>query len=414
MAQQTRRLVAAAAITAATAIALAPMSAAGAISVHRPAVTAASGATVWGWGEDGTGQLGRRLAAGFSSVPVRAALPRGTRITSVRAGCFHTIALTASGQVMTWGSNSDGQLGRGKRGAVSATPGKVTFPPGTGKITAVRAGCGFSLALSASGQVLAWGDNSDGQIGIADSGGFTPAPAEVRMPPGAIVKAISAGSEYSLALTTTGRVLAWGNNLMGQLGTGATSAPVATPVPVTVLPPGTTVTAVAAGWTTSEVITRSGRVLGWGDGGSGQLGNGDTMESLTPVAAKLPAGTRVTGLFAGCFSTVALTAAGKVLAWGDNSRGQLGDNSTRPSSIPVAARLPAGTRVTAISAGCQHVLARTASGRVLAWGNNSEGEVGDGTSALFRRLPQRVKLPAGVTVFAVASGSRAEFSLAIG
>jgi alpha-tubulin suppressor-like RCC1 family protein len=99
-------------------------------------------------------------------------------------------------------------------------------------------------------------------------------------------------------------------------------------------------------------------VLGWGSGASGQLGNGSTTSSLAPV----PARTRVTGLFAGCFSTVALTAAGKVLAWGDNG----------------------------------------------------EGAAGDGTSVLFRRLPQRVKLPAGVTVFAVSSGSRAEFSLAIG
>jgi alpha-tubulin suppressor-like RCC1 family protein len=408
-----RRLAAtAAAVASVIAIALAPMPAASATAVHHPAATTVSGATVWGWGEDGTGQLGRSLAAGFSTVPVRARLPHGTRITSVRAGCFHTVALTASGQVLTWGSNSNGQLGRGKPGGVSATPAKVSFPPGTGRITAVRAGCAFSLALTADGDVLAWGDNFDGQIGIGTAGGFTPAPAVVRIPPGTTVKAISAGSEYSLALTTTGQVLAWGNNLMGQLGTRDTTSEPA-PVPA-ILPPHTVVTAVAAGWTTSQVITRSGRVLGWGDGGSGQLGDGSTMGSLTPVPAMLPPGTRVTGLFAGCFSTVALTAAGKVLAWGNNSKGQLGNNSTKSSSRPVQARLPAGTRVTAISAGCQHVLARTASGRVLAWGSNGEGTVGDGTSAPFRRLPQRVKLPPGVTVFAVASGSRAVFSLAIG
>jgi alpha-tubulin suppressor-like RCC1 family protein len=406
-----RRLAAGATALCAAAVAAAPLSAAQA--ARRPAAAPASGATIWGWGQDATGQLGRPVAHGVTNVPVKASLPRGTRITSVRAGCFHAVALTAAGQVLTWGLNVNGQLGRTISGDASATPAKVTLPPGTGKITAVRAGCAFTLALTSTGQVLAWGQNVNGQLGTGtlSPGGRTP--VKVRLPAGTTIKAISAGSDYSLALTTTGQVLAWGSNVMGQLGTGAVSGPVAAPVPAVVLPPGT-VTAVAAGWTTSHAITRSGGVLSWGDGAGGELGNATFLPSSAAVPARLPAGTRVTGLFAGCADTLALTAGGKVLAWGDNNRGQLGSNSTRGSGVPVTARLPAGTRVTAISAGCQHVLARTAAGRVLAWGDNAASAVGDGTTAPFRRLPARVKLPAGVTVFSVASGPMAQFSFAIG
>lgn len=405
-----RGLAASAAGVAAVALIVAPLPATAASPAHRAAAAATSGTTVWGWGGDGLGQLGRTVPRFETNVPVKARLPHGTRITSVRAGCFHTVALTAGGQVMTWGSNSNGQLGRGHVGGMNATPGKVTFPPGTGKITAVRAGCTFTLALTADGQVMAWGQNNLGQLGLGTTGGFSPAPATVRLPLGATVKAISAGSDYSLALTSSGDVLAWGNNVMGQLGNGGTGDAQPTPMPV-MLPPNTTVTALAAGWTTSRAVTSTGGVLAWG---SGDLGDGSSSDSTTPVAATLPPGTRVKSLFGGCEDTVALTTAGKVLAWGDNSFGQLGNNSTKESTLPVQARLPRGTRVTAIAAGCDAVLARTASGRVLAWGSNGNGQIGDGSNVRFRRLPTRVKLPSGVRVFAVASGPRAEFSLAIG
>jgi alpha-tubulin suppressor-like RCC1 family protein len=398
------------AAAAAMALAGAPVSAAGASPGPRAAAHAAGGTTIWGWGDGSAGELGRKLPAATTSIPVRARLPLGTRIASVRAGCLHTVALTVSGRVLTWGSNTFGQLGRKTAGVSSATPAKVTFPAGTGKIIAVRAGCEFTLALTSTGQVLAWGDNFFHQLGNGTDGQSS-APTPVSLPPGTKVTAITAGSAYSLALTAAGEVLAWGDNSDGQLGTGDTTAQ---PGPVQVqLPPHVTATGIAAGFLTSHVITRSGGVLSWGDGGSGELGNGTASLSLAPVPAMLPQGTRVKGLFAGCDDTIALTTAGKVWAWGSNQFGQLGDNSTEDGLTPVQARLPRGTTVTAIGAGCEHVLARTASGRVLAWGFNGDGQIGDGTGARIRRLPVRVTLPGGVAASSVASGPNSDSSLAI-
>src|SRR5690348_376123 len=98
-----RGLAAGGAALAAAALAVAPLS--GAAAAPRPAATAASGTTVWGWGPNLAGELGRARPA-VAKTPIRASLPRGTRITSVRAGCFATLALTSTGKVLGWGDDS--------------------------------------------------------------------------------------------------------------------------------------------------------------------------------------------------------------------------------------------------------------------------------------------------------------------
>ena len=172
-------------------------------------------------------------------------------------------------------------------------------------------------------------------------------------------------------------------------------------------------TAVAAGDSHTLARTSKGKVLAWGLGSDGELGNGTTASSDTPVRAKLPEGTKVTSLFAGCAHTLALTTTGKVLAWGSDSAGQLGNGRTGGHrDTPVQARLPKGTTVAAISAGCDHSLARTAKGHVLAWGIGHNGELGNGRTAS-SDVPVRVKLPAGLTAIALGTGPDADFSFAV-
>src|SRR6185312_5998661 len=116
-------------------------------------------------------------------------LQPGVTITSVRGGCFHTLALTSAGQVLAWGANDSGELGDGTFTS-SPTPVRVTFPPGTGRITAVRAGCVHSLALTAGGRVLAWGGGLEGQLGDGASGTDSDrnAPVPVLLPTGTRIK----------------------------------------------------------------------------------------------------------------------------------------------------------------------------------------------------------------------------------
>ena len=376
---------------------------------HAPggAAAAAVSGTLRAWGLGGNGQLGNG-GTQTSTVPVKVKLPAGTKVTSVRAGCFHTLALTSTGQVLAWGSNASGELGDGTT-HFRATPVKVHIPAGT-TIKAIRAGCFHSLALTSTGQVLAWGLNANGELG---NGTTTDShiPVPVSLPTGTTVKAISAGEAHSLALTSTGQVLAWGFNAVGQLGNASTTDS-DTPVPVA-LPTGTKVAGVAAGGLHSLALTSTGQVMAWGFGLQGELGNGTSNNnSDTPVMVTLPPGTTVRQLSAGCEHTLALTSTGQVLAWGFNLDGELGNDSTQDSDVPVMAQLPQGTTATEVSAGCFHSLALTSTGQVLAWGRNDDGELGN-ASTVSSGVPVQVNLPAGVTPLATGAGPEANVSFAI-
>jgi alpha-tubulin suppressor-like RCC1 family protein len=407
-------LTAGAIAVAGLAAALAAPVAAGATPVagHAPAPgqpAAAISGTMLAWGANSEGQVGDGTTTSRSK-PARVRLPAGTRVTSARAGCGFTVALTRSGQILAWGFGRAGQLGNGKS-KNSSLPVHVRLPRGT-KVTAIRAGCNAGYALTSAGRVLAWGDNFFGQLGIGRLGGSRNVPVQVRLPKGTKATAISAGNGHGLALTATGRVYAWGSDAQGELGDGHTGGRKTAPVRVR-LPAGTVVTSVSAGEIHSMAMTRSGRVLAWGDNQAGELGNGHKGGVRnTPVQVRLPAGARVRGLFGGCLDSLALTAGGQVLAWGANDFGELGDGTTTDRSAPVPVQIPPGTKVTAVSAGCEHGLARTAEGGLLAWGDNTEGELGNGTTA-DSHLPVPVKVPNTDFPVAVASGPDAEHTLAI-
>jgi alpha-tubulin suppressor-like RCC1 family protein len=140
-----------------------------------------------------------------------------------------------------------------------------------------------------------------------------------------------------------------------------------------------------AGGEHSLALTSAGLVLAWGDNIAGELGDGTTTDRHVPVFAHLPQGAKVRGLFGGCFHTLALTTAGQVLAWGDNQWGQLGDGTTTERDLPARVAIQSGTTVTAISAGCDHNLAATSNGHVLAWGIANDGELGIGTQPPVRK-----------------------------
>jgi alpha-tubulin suppressor-like RCC1 family protein len=210
-----------------------------------------------------------------------------------------------------------------------------------------------------------------------------------------------AGADGTAAGTASRTVLAWGRNAFGALGDGTTTD---SDVPVRVhLPAGTTVTQVRAGCIHTLALTSAGHVLAWGANGDGQLGDGATTSSDVPVKVKIPRGTKVTSVRAGCVFSLALTSTGQVLAWGDNLDGQLGDGTTSNSDTPVRVRLPAGTRVTAISAGQDFGFARTSRGHVRAWGKGDGGQLGDGSTSN-SDTPVKVKLPTGARVKALAAG----------
>ena len=329
--------------------------------------------------------------------------------SSLRTGAPRKVASANDGptSVYTWGWNNVGQLGNGTA-ANSNTPVMVNLP--TGVIpTAVTAGSGHNLAIGSDGKLYAWGDNEGGELGNGSNSNST-TPLVVSLPSGVVPTAIAGGTDHSLAIGSDGKLYAWGWNVYGELGNGSNANSINIPVVVS-LPGGVTPTAIAAAGFHSMAIGSDGKLYAWGINNYGELGNGGISPSNIPVVANLPSGVVPTAIAAGYEYSMAIGNNGKLYAWGENDRGQLGNGSSITSGIPVVVSLPSGVVPTAVTAGDFHSLAIGSDGKLYAWGSNFYGQLGNDSSA-FSNTPVVVNLPGGVAPTAVTAGSG--HSLAIG
>src|SRR6202521_2199414 len=171
---------------------------------------AGSSGSPFAWGDNYYGELGNGTTTG-SSTPVAVSW-FGSPVTAVAGGRGHSLALNSLGQVLAWGANGAGQLGN--RHTTGTTPPQNSFFSVTA--TAVAAGDDHSLVLTSAGQVMAAGNNGIGQLGNGST--TSSSPVDVMLPNGTPIPKIAAEGGYSLALPSTGRVLAWGDNSYGQLG----------------------------------------------------------------------------------------------------------------------------------------------------------------------------------------------------
>ena len=398
-------------ILAVTVVALCPVFSAAAALAPR------SGA-VYAWGDDDAGQLGNGTISDPANhfdqdqrVPVAAHMPAGTSSVAVAGGLSDSYAVTTAGAMYAWGFNGDGEVGDGTRTATES-PVESDLPAGVAA-TAVAAGYKQALALTAGGGLYAWGSNSAGQAGL---GSTTPnsviTPSPVALPSGVQATAIATGADHDLAVSRAGVVYAWGLNADGQLGDGTTAN---SDVPVAVsLPGGARATAVAGGAAHSLALTAAGKVYAWGLNAEGQLGDGNVTSSDVPVFVKLPPGVVVTAIAAGDGSdkglgggySLALTSTGAIYAWGDNASGNLGDDSTTDSDLPVLVRVPDGVVPVSITAGGNRCHLLSSHAAVYDWGSTEDGRK-------VHLVPNRDQMPAGETPVAIGDGPDAEQYLAL-
>ncbi len=254
------------------------------------------------------------------------------------------------------GGNDAGQLGTAREGWRTVRLEPVALPP-TARVAAMSAAA-HNLVITTDRRLYAWGFNRYGQLGDGTRTWHT-TPVEIRLAPGVHPMAVSAGSIHSLAIGSDRRLYAWGANHDGGLGTGDTRDR-HRPTPIR-LPAGVYPVQVAALLGSSLAIGSDGRLYGWGYGYDGVLGDGDVTahQVQTPQPVRAPTGVRFTAVSGRLASAVALSADGLVYCWGNNSHGQLGDGTRMVRSAPTAVGLPGNRRLLAVTAGYYRVLVLT-------------------------------------------------------
>ena len=302
----------------------------------------------------------------------------GVLFDTVSLGNNHTCASTSGGFAYCWGNNSSGQLGNGT-GIKSAAPVLVASFP----LSSISAGGDHACAIGPGGAAACWGDNSSGELG---NGTTTTSLTPVPVSGGHSFTMVSAGAHHTCGLTSQGTAYCWGNNSFGQLGNGTyTSSAVPVPIPYPVanaswnqVSAGSTHT--CASLIVSAVPMPTISIYCWGDNSAGQFGDGTMKSSNVPVPTSLPATVAISpstvsaGTQYSCFFLAVFSSS----CAGNNSQGQLGNGTTTSSSLPVT--ISTQQHLSSISAGLDHACGVDGSGNAYCWGNNSLGQLGNGTN----------------------------------
>lgn len=296
----------------------------------------------------------------------------------ISAGSTHSLATGIAGEVITWGNNSFGQLG-GVTPEIDLIDGLKQFPESPNimvGILDVAAGVNHSLLLHKSGDVYAFGSNLQNQLGVVTENDTITFPVKIisAQDSGQLPINVEAGESHSVVLTDLGSVFVWGDNELGQLANPAITS-LQTPQVIDSL---SGIKSISAGKNFTLAITAEDTVIAWGDNQYGQVGNADLspkfeIQNILNLA-------NIMQISAGGGHALALRKDGTVFSWGDNQAKQLGRSLSDYVVNPGQVASPSGfgffDNATMVAAGGMHSLALLDNGTVVAWGDNSHGQLG--------------------------------------
>ncbi len=316
---------------------------------------------VWTWGKGTEGELGVGTTTGANTpVPV----PNLTNVKAIAAGSGHVLALRQDGTVWGWGDNTHLQTGQGY-GTVPA-PMQVA---GLANVIGLAAGVEHSLAYTSAGVLYSWGGNAHGELCNYNS-------VDMNTPSALIgiysESCLAAGDGDSFAVSDTpsaGSPWCWGTNTAGQLGKNATDLAQMVNMPTDFGQEGVFdgIARIVTHGHLAAAVDTNGTVAVWGQNPV----TGSAM--IQPFGLSMPA---ASDLAVGDSHLLTLTS-GNVMAWGDNTYGQLGTGDTTARNLPVTTSL--GATIVAVGAGGTHSLAIDTTGNVWTWGDNTYGQIGNGT-----------------------------------
>uniref|UniRef100_A0A061R4H9 Regulator of chromosome condensation n=1 Tax=Tetraselmis sp. GSL018 TaxID=582737 RepID=A0A061R4H9_9CHLO len=376
---------------------------------HSLAVTESG--ELFSWGSNDCGQLGSEIKGGnkYIGYPHRV---ESMKVGRIRAGAAVSAAFLESGRAFMWGCNNNGELSlndveRRTNPHAIPTPGGVAY-------TQLAPGASHVLAVNRNGDLFGWGRNDRGQLGLAYTTLSEMRPQLIASISSADVEAVATGGfayEYqahSLAVTSSGKVFTWGWNAFGQLGLGLLAAGSATPARLFDLEKPVSLHIIECGqYNTGAVVSKkqkSGLKM-WGPNFDGQLGY--RFNELGPVVSPNDVesliDTNIVELSLGYQHVLALDAEGTLHVWGGNRYGQLGTGDSRERNRPTVVRAFRGDRVVHVAAGQHCSFAVTEKGEVYAWGYNENFELGLGLG-VSRNSPQLVGTLSGKNVTRIVAG----------
>jgi len=354
------------------------------------------------WGRNNFGQTG----LGFTSTPTDANHPLAPKVLSQNPGFISvtydqntSVAMTAGGEVYTWGYNKYGQLGLGNAGSDVLNEEHQYNPAQVAGITdaiAVTRGYDQTLILHADGTVSAFGRNQYGQLG---DGTTIDRDVPTKVSGLANIIQIDAGGSFAIAVDADGRLWSWGQNSDGQLGLGTLdNDPHSTPTQVPLDDP---IEAVSLGKAHALALSRSGEVYGWGLNFSSQVGlyDRDNEDPEWPAdivsPKKLPWFNDAVAVWANGNQSFVERRDGKIYPWGQNMLGTLGlsvdDDVKQPESAVFGL-----ANITDLGNGALHTIALRQDNQVFSWGWSFHGSLGGGNSTIERwsyRVPVMLNLP---------------------
>jgi len=322
------------------------------------------GDTLWTWGSNGTGQLGDNTIT-TKCTPVTTSAG-GANWKQVAGGGSFTAAIKTDGTLWTWGINTNVQLGDNTT-TNRSTP-VTTFAGGT-NWKQVAVGSFHTAAIKTDGTLWTWGGNNVGRLGdntITDR--FTPV---TTFAGGTNWKQVTCGIDYTAAIKTDGTLWTWGGNTSLQLGVNDAAQ---RNTPVTTFAGGTNWKQVFGSQTITAAIKTDGTLWTWGQNSNGQIGDNTTFARSTPVTT-FAGGTNWKQVAGGNLSIAAIKTDGTLWTWGQNINGNLGTNDTTNRSTPVTT-FAGGTNWKQVARAGNMAAAIKTDGTLWVWGLNSNGNLG--------------------------------------
>ena len=316
---------------------------------------------------------------------------------AVAFGSRHAVALRTNGEVLTWGDNVYCQLGRASRGNASRAPAVVMR-----NSAMVAAASDHTLVLTQDGKVYGWGINAEGPLGTGNTNDQCEGPALAESLASETVTRIATGHGFSVAVTAAGDLYCTGDNSVGQCPIGRTGrVEVFTKVPIPEL--AGNVADVRAGAFHTLILARDGKLYALGRGREGQLGSGKMVNGFALVTGIAD----VVSFGAGTWHSVAVKSDGTVWTWGSDLKSQLCDGKTTNRAQPAQVALPAGARATHIAAGAHGTLVRAADGALFACGDNQFGPLGIATPVAAEATPTRIPTASAASMLALGGANAA-------